>query len=163
MIKFIYQSFENLLLAVYHFTKRIKTHKLQPCVPGRQPPNLPPKVVSELACAGPRWQGSEARDQMRKPVFRAQFRTWTPPVHTACKTKDSVGSQFCDAWSINQKQLKFWIAGPTGEWLLPQKQDRADVFLSILLDAECRQTGKIYNRTQLRAITCHDNIYDNLD
>lgn len=30
------------------------------------------------------------------------------------------------AWSINQKQLKFWVAGPTGEWPPLQKQDRAD-------------------------------------
>ena len=43
------------------------------CTREDNPLNLPPESsVSTAACARPRWQGSEAWEQMRKPVFRAQ-------------------------------------------------------------------------------------------
>ena len=131
------------------------------------PLNLPPKSsVRTGACTRPREQDSKAWDQMRKPAFTAQFSKPEQCLHTHhVKQRDSVRSQFCWRRLVHQSKTAQVLSCWANRWVTatPEAGQSRQRALSTLTDTGGRHTVKICNRTQLCAITCHNNIYDNPD
>ena len=103
---------------------------------------------------------------MRKPAFTAQFSKPEQCLHTHhVKQRDSVRSQFWWRRLVHQSKTAQVLSCWANRWVTatPEAGQSRQRALSTLTDTGCRHTVKICNRTQLCAITCHNNIYDNPD
>lgn len=142
-------------LAVYHFTERTKTHKLQPCVSGKTTPytcpqqqcqnwSLHPPQMAGLYSTRPEEEAGLHTHHVKQRQCPQPILVTAPgPSIRNSSSSELRGQQVSDRHSRSR----------TEQTVCSLHSDRRRV----------QSTVKIYNRTRLCAITCHNNIYDNPD